>query len=146
MTTQLESFDDQLRERVRAKLDPDSLSLNELARQSGINVGTLSRWLNIPSRSIRLDHAEQLARVLRCDLCVSEGKRASRYHPGRSLSMSDQLRGFIEERGKTELARSSGVPLSTITTWLANKDSRISCRVAFKLCAVLQKDLLAARE
>lgn len=48
---------DQLLERIHASLE--SISLNQLARETGVDVASLHRWLK-GERSISLDNADKL--------------------------------------------------------------------------------------
>ena len=145
MADKARDFDEQLRQAVRASMNKREYSTREIARQSGVALPTLAAWLTTPTRSLRLDTAEKLAQCLKIDLQATDVQH-SRRNPERSRPFADQLRDAVEKVNKSALARSAEVPLSTITTWLAKENSKVSLRVVFALCSSLRKDLLVSNE
>lgn len=108
---------------------------------SRLTLPVISRWTSTLSLTLRLDSAERLACALNVDLRTTRKPHAP-HHPHRVLSFEEQLKRAVDPEKTRELARSSKIPFTRFQSWERYGNSKLLLREAFRLCTILELDLL----
>lgn len=137
----LPSFDDQLRHAFRVQQSGQHLTQREAARFSRLTLPVISRWSSVTSMTLRFDSAERLARALNQELRTTRMTYSSR-DSNRELSFDEQLKSAIDPARYQDLARATKIPLTRLHAWERFGNSKLLLREVFKLCTLLELDLL----
>lgn len=140
-----QTFDDQLRQSIEVWLQHDSArSLRQLATSAGIAPTTLIGWHADASRSLRLVHAEPLARITGLASFIASNEPRKRTKRT-SIPLDDQLRALIGQQTQYDIAKRADVPRSTLNSYVTGYRPSISCRLAYQLCRAVSANLITPR-